>query len=180
VTRVRPGTTRETGLLAQLIARVIGRRFGLRPLGLFLVLGRHRPLFRAWLRFSSRLLRGTLLTRREVELVILRVAILRDSAYELDHHLRLGRQVGLSDSELTDLRTGSTAPDWSPRERSLLTAVEELHHERDLTDETWAALRTHFPERAAIELCMLAGHYELLATTITALRIPVDKPSSRP
>lgn len=176
MTRVRPGTTRETGLLPQLIARATGRRFGLRPLGLFLVLGRHRPLFRAWLHFSSRLLRGTVLTRREVELVILRVAILRDCAYELDHHLRLGRRVGLGDGELTDLRTGSTAPDWPAKERALLATVEELHQNRDVTDETWAALRTHFPERAAIELCMLAGHYELLATTITALRIPLDKP----
>lgn len=176
MTRVHPGAARETGLLPQLIARVLGRRFGLRPLGLFLVLGRHRPLFRAWLVFSSRLLRGTVLTRREVELVILRVAMLRDCAYELDHHLRLGRRVGLGDRELADLRTGSTAPGWSARERVLLTAVEELHHARDITDDTWAALRTHFPERAAIEICLLAGHYELLATTITALRIPVDQP----
>jgi AhpD family alkylhydroperoxidase len=77
--RVRPGTTRETGLLPQ----------------------------------------------REVELVILRVATLRDCAYELDHHLRLGRAAGLTDDEL-------------------------------------------------------AGHYELLATTITALRLPVDEPRSMP
>jgi AhpD family alkylhydroperoxidase len=174
--RVRPGTTRETGLLPQLVARVTGRRYGLRPVGLFLVLGRHRPLFRAWLHFSARLLRGTVLTRREVELVILRVAMLRDCAYELDHHLRLGRRAGLGDRELTDLRTGSTAPGWPARERVLLAAVEELHHDRDVTDETWAELRTHFPERAAIELCLLAGHYELLATTITALRLPVDEP----
>lgn len=174
--RVRPGSLRETGLLPQLVARVLGRRFGLRPLGLFLVLGRHRPLFRTWLVFSSRLLRGTVLSRREVELVILRVALLRDCAYELDHHLRLGRRAGLGDRELADLRTGSTAPAWPERERVLLTAVEELHHARDITDDTWAALRTHFPERAAIEICLLAGHYELLATTITALRIPTDQP----
>jgi AhpD family alkylhydroperoxidase len=176
VTRIGPGGIRETGLLPQLVARVLGRRFGLKPLGLFLVLGRHRPLFRAWLVFSSRLLRGKVLTRREVELVILRVAILRDCAYELDHHLRLGRRAGLGDRELADLRTGSAAPDWSDRDRVLLTAVEELHHTRDLTDDTWTAVRKHFPERAAIELCLLAGHYELLATTITALRIPVDEP----
>jgi len=176
VNRVRPGTIRETGLLPQLIARVTGRRFGLKPLGLFLVLGRHRPLFRAWLVFSSRLLRGTILSRREVELVILRVALLRDCAYELDHHLRLGRRAGLGDREMAELRTGSTAPGWSERERVLLTSVEELHHARDITDGTWAALRTHFPERAAIEICLLAGHYELLATTITALRLPVDQP----
>jgi AhpD family alkylhydroperoxidase len=176
MTRVRPGTTRETGLLPQLVARVTGRRYGLRPVGLFLVLGRHRPLFRTWLPFSARLLRGTLLTRREVELVILRVAMLRDCAYELDHHLRLGRRAGLGDTELADLRTGSAAPGWPARERVLLAAVEELHHDRDITDETWAGLRTHFPERAAIEICLLAGHYELLATTITALRLPIDEP----
>jgi AhpD family alkylhydroperoxidase len=173
--RVRPGTASETGLLPQLIARTMGRRFGLQPLGLFLVLGRHTKLFRGWLHFSSRLLRGTLLSRREVELVILRVAMLRDCAYELDHHHRLGRRAGLGDREFADLRTGSTAPNWPERERALLAAVEELHHDRDITDETWAALRTHFPERAAIEICLLAGHYELLATTITALRIPVDE-----
>lgn len=174
--RVRAGTAAETGLFAQLVARATARRFGLRPVGLFLVLGRHRPLFRTWLPFSARLLRGTLLSRREVELVILRVAMLRDCAYELDHHVRLGRQVGLGDRELADLRTGSSAPGWSDRERVLLTAVEELHHRQDLTDDTWARLRTHFPERAAIEICLLAGHYELLATTITALRIPLDEP----
>lgn len=174
--RVRAGTVRETGLLPQLIARVLGRRFGLRPLGLFLVLGRHRALFRGWLHFSSRLLRGTLLSRREVELVIVRVAVLRDCAYELDHHRRLGRRAGLGDREFADLHTGSAAPGWSARERALLAAVEELHFGRDISDAGWAALRTHFPERAAIEICLLAGHYELLATTITALRIPVDSP----
>jgi AhpD family alkylhydroperoxidase len=174
--RLRPGTARETGLLPQLVARALGRRFGLRPLGLFLVLGRHRPLFRAWLHFSSRLLRGAVLSRREVELVILRVAVLRGCEYELHHHLRLGRRAGLGDRELADVRTGSTAPAWPARDRALLAAVEELHRDRDLADETWARLRTHYPDEATIELCLLAGHYELLATTITALRIPLDEP----
>ncbi|HYQ64035.1 carboxymuconolactone decarboxylase family protein [Actinophytocola sp.] len=178
VPRVRPGRLRETGLLPQLVARVLGRRFGLRPLGLFLVLGRHRPLFRAWLLFSSRLLRGTVLTRREVELVILRVATARDCAYELDHHRRLAGRAGITDEELDHLRTGSSAP-WAAREKVLLQAVEELHHARDVTDDTWAALRAHFPERAAIEICLLAGHYELLATTITTLRLPLDQPRGR-
>jgi AhpD family alkylhydroperoxidase len=175
VARVRPGRLRETGLLPQLVARVLGRRFGLRPLGLFLVLGRHRPLFRTWLLFSSRLLRGTVLTRREVELVILRVAMLRDCAYELDHHLRLAGRAGITDRELANLRTGSSAS-WAEREQVLLKCVEELHHAHDITGDTWAALRAHFPERAAIEICLLAGHYELLATTITALRLPLDRP----
>ena len=46
----------------------------------------------------------------------------------------------------------------------------------DLDDATWAALRAHLDEREAIELCMLVGHYEMLATTIATLRIQTDRP----
>ena len=49
-----------------------------------------------------------------------------------------------------------------------------LHANQDLDDETWAALRIHVNEWEAIELVMLAGHYEMLATVITALRIQPD------
>ena len=37
-------------------------------------------------------------------------------------------------------------------------------------------LRCHLDEREAIELCLLAGHYEMLATTIKALRIQPEAP----
>lgn len=61
----------------------------------------------------------------------------------------------------------------------LLRAADELHHDRDLTDPTWTALRAHLDEATAIELVLLVTHYEMLATTIRALRIPPDR-SLRP
>ena len=39
---------------------------------------------------------------------------------------------------------------------------------------TWAALRAHLDDRELIELVLLVGHYEMLATTITTLRIEPD------
>ena len=68
---------------------------------------------------------------------------------------------------------GPGAEGWSDRQRVLLTAVDELHRDGDLGDATWQALRRHLDERSAIELVMLAGHYEMLATFIAALRIPL-------
>jgi hypothetical protein len=64
---------------------------------------------------------------------------------------------------------------WSPRERILLTAVDELHGQQDIRDTTWNELRRYLGDRDCIELCMLVGHYETLATTITAPRIPDDR-----
>ena len=68
---------------------------GTSPPNLFLTLGRHRKLFRGWLRFAGRLMPGGKLPRRETELVILRVAHLRSCQYEFDHHVHLGRRAGL-------------------------------------------------------------------------------------
>jgi alkylhydroperoxidase family enzyme len=52
--------------------------------------------------------------------------------------------------------------------------VDALHGKGDVDDDEWMAMRAHLDERQAIELCLLAGHYEMLATTITALRIQPD------
>jgi AhpD family alkylhydroperoxidase len=172
--RIAPGSRRDVGLLGWLVAEVSGRFNGTTPPNLFLTLGRHRPLFRGWLRFAGRLMPGGKLPRRETELVIVRVAHLRACAYELDHHRHLARRAGLSDAEIERALEGPGAPGWSNRERAILHVVDSLHHEQDLADATWAELRRHLDEREAIELVLLAGHYEMLATAIQALRIEPD------
>jgi AhpD family alkylhydroperoxidase len=177
--RIAPGGRREVGLLAWGISRVAGRVGGTGPPNLFLTLGRHRRLFRGWLRFAGRLMPGGRLPRRETELVILRVAHLRSCMYEFDHHVRLGRRAGVTDADLARVLEGPTAEGWSPREHALLTAVDQLHTHQDLDDAAWAALRSHLDERASIELCMLVGHYEMLATFIGTLRIQPDARRSR-
>jgi AhpD family alkylhydroperoxidase len=177
--RIAPGGRRDVGLFTFALSRVAGRVAGTAPLNLFLTLGRHRKLFRRWLWFAGGLMPGGILRRRESELVILRVAHLRGCRYELEHHLRLGRRAGLDDGDLARVAEGSQAAGWGPRERALLAAVEALHRDGDLDDDAWTQLRRELDEREAIELCLLAGHYEMLATTIAALRIEPDARRSR-
>ena len=178
--RISVGTLGEVSPLAWLIAQVGGVQARSGPLTLFLTLGRHRSLFRGWLRFAGRLMPGGQLPRADTEIVILRVAQLRSCAYEYGHHLRIGRRAGLSAADIERVAAGPDAPGWSPRQRAILTAVDELHATNDLSDATWSALRAHLDDRACIELVMLVGHYEMLATTIAALRIPPDPPRRRP
>lgn len=177
--RITPGTRADVGALTYAVARVSGRVTGTTPPNLFLTLGRHRKLFRGWLRFAGRLMPGGTLPRRETELVILRVAQLTDCRYELEHHQRLGRRAGVTEADIARLAEGPTATGWSGRERVLLSAVDELHERRDLSDATWAGVREHLDERGTIELVLLIAHYEMLATTITTLRIQPDRPRER-
>ena len=144
---------------------------------MFLTLGRHRRLFRGWLRFAGRLMPGGKLPRRETELVILRVAHLRECAYEFEHHVRLGRRAGLTDTDIAHVQEGSDAEGWSAREQAILAAVDQLNRDGDIDDESWSALRQHLDERECVELIMLAGHYDMLATFIGTLRIEPDSHS---
>jgi alkylhydroperoxidase family enzyme len=174
--RVTPGTRSDIGWINWAIARVSGRVTGTAPPNLFLTLARHRKLFRGWLRFAGRLMpRGTL-PRKETELVILRVAHLRGSTYEFEHHVRLGRKVGLGEEVFEAVTRPTSEGTWTDGQRVILSAVDQLVSERDLDDETWTDLRSHLDERGCIELLMLVGHYEMLATFLETLRVPQDAP----
>jgi alkylhydroperoxidase family enzyme len=172
--RIAPGDASEIGRINAAIGRAIGVAAGGRPPNVFTTLARHRRLFRRWLRFASALMPGGTLPRAESELVILRVAHNCGSEYEWGHHERLGRAAGLSAAEIEAVRGGAEADGWSRRQGLLLRAVDELHGERTIGDSLWAELRPIFSDEELIELCMLTGHYEMLAMTLNALRVQPD------
>ena len=172
--RISPGGRREIGTINVAITRILGVATGGGPPNVFTTLARHRGLFRRWLRFAGALMPGGLLPRHESELVILRVAANCRCEYEWLHHERLGRIAGLTPAQIQAVRSGPDADGWSDRERLLLRAADELHRERDLSAELWGELRPLMSDPELIELCLLIGHYEMLAMTLNALRVAPD------
>jgi AhpD family alkylhydroperoxidase len=169
--RIAPGTVRDIGPVNALIARAIGLATRGGPPNVFTTLARHRRLFRRWLRFAGALMPGGRLPRADTELVILRVAHNCACDYEWGHHERLGRRAGLSPDEIQRVRAGGGAEGWSPRQGLLLRAADELHSDRAMSDELWAGLRPLLSDEELIELCLLIGHYEMLAMTLNTLRV---------
>jgi AhpD family alkylhydroperoxidase len=173
--RIAPGDRGDVGVVNWVISAVSGRVAGTGPPNLFMTLGRARGLFRGWTHFAGRMMPGGRLPRRDTELVILRVAHLRDCSYEFEHHRHLARRAGLTEVDVERVMAGPQAQGWSPRDRALLTACDELHRDQDLSDDTWKALAEHLDDRRLIEFVLLAGHYEMLATFIATMRIDTDR-----
>lgn len=173
--RLGPGTRQEIGLPATLFARVAGRVSGTEPPAIFTTLARHRRLFWRWLWFAGSLMPRGRLPRADTELVILRVAHLCDCDYEREHHERLARRAGLDHASIARVAEGPQAAGWTPRAALLMRATDELHAERRLADGTWDELGGVYDERQLIELCMLVGHYEMLAMTLNSLGVPPDR-----
>jgi hypothetical protein len=94
-------------------------------------------------------------------------------AYELEHHLELGAEAGLTDYDFASLTTEGFEG-WTRRERLLVAAVDELHADSMICDATWDALSPLLTTEQLVELPMLVGHYILLAGTLRSLRVPLD------
>ena len=180
VPRIAPGGRREIGAINVLIAVVIGRATGTAgPPNLFTTLARHRRLYRRWRGFARVLLLQGALPRADTELVILRVAHNCGCEYEWRHHERIALGAGLSPADIARIRQGPRVNGWTPRQAALLRAADELHAKRSLSEETWAQLRPLLRDVQLIELCMLVGHYEMLAMTLCGLAVQPDELSER-
>ena len=175
--RIAPGSRVEIGLVNAAFARAAGVATRGGPPRIFTTLGRHRRLFRRWLWFAGALMPGGKLPRAETELVILRVAHNCGSEYEWSQHERMGKRAGLSEEEISRVRAGADAPGWSQRRALLLRAADEMHERRQIGSELWAQLSHHLNEVLLIELCMLIGHYEMLAMTLNTLEIEPELPA---
>jgi alkylhydroperoxidase family enzyme len=142
-----------------------------RAVNIFTTLVRHPGLYRRWLPFGGKLLLGGSLDARQRELLILRTATNCSAEYEWGQHVGIARQIGISDEEIRRVREGPSADGWSRHEATLLRAADELHESAEIGDRTWSALAAAYDEKQLIELCMLIGHYHMVAFTLNSLRV---------
>ena len=80
---------------------------------------------------------------------------------------------------MLNIARGPDAPEWNEFEAALLRAVDELHDESCVSDETWATLVDGYDEKQLIELPMLVGQYHLVAFTMNTLRLE-HEPGAEP
>jgi alkylhydroperoxidase family enzyme len=174
--RIPSARFRDLGLINWILAKSAARSVGAPQMHLFTTLGQHKRLFLAMTPYAALLLRGRL-SLVDTELVILRVAHLRGSEYELQHHRKMGRRRGLDDQTQAKLFAWpDSTGGLSDRQQALLRATDEFINNRSISNEVWQQLSAHLDKRQLIEFCMLAGQYDGLAATMSALEIPLDNP----
>jgi 4-carboxymuconolactone decarboxylase len=143
---------------------------GLNVLGTF---AQHPPLMQAYHAFNGHLLYTTTLTPRQRELLILRVAALRDAEYEWEQHVIIAADAGIDDGEIARIRAGGDAG-WSAFDAAMLRAVDELVHDARITDATWAVLAGELDRQQLMDLVFTVGAYDLLAMAFRSFGIELD------
>jgi 4-carboxymuconolactone decarboxylase len=139
---------------------------------LLATLVRHPKLTRAFLRFNNHLLFSSTLPPRLRELAVLRVAHLHGSEYEWRHHVRMGREAGLTDDVIEGIQRGEASDEL---DQAILRAVDELQDKSVISDATWATLSEHLDERQRMDLVFTIGCYGALAMAINTFGVEPDQ-----
>jgi alkylhydroperoxidase family enzyme len=148
-----------------------GRPKALNALGTF---ARYPELTRAYHTFNGHVLFATTLTLRQRELLVLRVAAVRQAAYEWAQHVVQARDAGMTDDEIARVADGPVAAGWSLLEAAMLRAVDELLADARISDGTWAALAAELDERQLMDLIFTVGAYDLVAMAFRSWGVELD------
>lgn len=173
-TRLAPLSEREMNWFQRRLTRYLVQRHQVPAHNLFATFFHAPRIFLAWLPFASQLMPYGSLTRRQTELVILRVAWRSRCRYEWVQHVQIGRAVGLSDDDILHAAGVIPAARTQPLEAALLQVVDDVVDHGVVGSETWSGLAHVLPARQLIEVVMLVGHYVMLASVIDSLGVAVE------
>ena len=141
------------------------------------LLAHHLPLGEAWLSFNQVLVQDAVLDVQLRELIILRVAWRTRSTYEWAQHTRIGLQAGLTVEQLHAVPEGAAAGVWSPVERALLAATDQMVDRQRVDNATWDELGEHFDDTQLLEMLFIAGSYICFAVIVNSARMKPDPPT---
>jgi alkylhydroperoxidase family enzyme len=130
----------------------------------------HLPLSNTFLAFTELLASDeSTLDPADRELLILRVAWRTRSGYEWNQHHRMGGEVGLTDAKLAAVPEGAAAGVFTPKEETLLRAVDEMIDTYGVCQATWDQLAAHFVPAQLFELLFVIGGYLCLAAVLNSI-----------
>ncbi len=138
------------------------------------VLAHHPELTTAYNQLIRHALYFSTLQPRERELLVLRVAHLRDAHYEWAQHVYQARVAGLDADEVARVRLGPDAAGWTPLDAALIRAADDLVADARVGDATWVALAAELDDRQLMDVVFTVGAYEVFAMAMRSFDVELD------
>ena len=123
-----------------------------------------------WIRHQSQL------DARLRELAILKVGYLTRTPYEYSHHVKIGREFGLTDADIHAVADGSDGRDSGLDDVACLTlrAAREITEQEAMSEATFNALQAQLGNEGVLDLTIVASFYNAIIRILKTLDIDVE------
>jgi alkylhydroperoxidase family enzyme len=108
------------------------------------------------------------------ELAIVRTGIVGDSKFEYSQHLKVARLVGVTADKLAAIKSWALSDKFTPAERAVMQATDELVGRNLVEDQTFAALKEQLADGQILELFYVIGLWRMHGMIVRALHLEYD------
>ena len=110
------------------------------------------------------------------ELAILQVGYLTRSPYEYSHHIKIGRDFGVTDDDIRALvdETAGRTTALDPLAKSVLRAAREMTTDMAVSDDTIVALRQELDNECLTDLVVTIAFYNGVVRLLATMQIDVE------
>lgn len=138
------------------------------------IMAHHPDLMNAWMPIRNHVVKGSSLSPRQRELIILRTAHNCQADYEWKHHVERGLQAGLDEAEIQRVRQGPGAIGWHADESILLSAADDCHSDFCISPKNLQEMHRLFSAQQQLDLAVTVGMYMTLALIIKTHDVPME------
>lgn len=144
------------------------------PANLYRVLALAPTIAPGFMQYGLAVLKDMQLDAALRELVILRVAHLSGSAYEIAHHRPMAQKAGLPPAKIEGVLRDAPPDEYTALENAVIRFADEVVANVKASAAAYDAVASHLSQREIVELLMTIGQYMGIARLLANLEIEVD------
>ncbi|MBV8925792.1 MAG: carboxymuconolactone decarboxylase family protein [Bradyrhizobium sp.] len=120
-----------------------------------------------YIRFKSKL------NPRLRELAILQVGWLEKSEYEFTHHVRIGKEFGVTDEDISAMmiETEGVQSRLEPLARAILKGAREMTRGLEMSVTTFAEIKRHLSNEEMVDLVLTIAFYNAVVRVLATMKI---------
>ena len=120
-----------------------------------------------YIRFNSKL------DPRLRELAILQVGWMEKSEYEFTHHVKIGKEFGVTDDDIAALmvETEGMQSRLEPLARAILRGAREMTKHLEMSMTTFAEIKKHLNNEEMVDLVLTIAFYNAVVRVLATLKI---------
>jgi alkylhydroperoxidase family enzyme len=147
-----------------------------RPIALNLAMANSPNASRAMGVLASYIRHTSKLDARLREMAILQVGYLARSAYEWSHHVKIGREFGVSDEDIRAIgeETAGRSTKLDAVSKAVLRGAREMTSDLAMSDDTFATLEKALGREQVIDLTLAIAFYNAVVRLLGTLQIDVE------
>src|SRR3982750_2300060 len=144
-----------------------------RPLNLTRLLVNSPGMARAFHGVGGYIRNKSTLNPRLRELAILQVGWMEKSEYEFTHHVKIGKEFGVTDEDIQNLflETEGKPSKLEPLAKAVLRGAREMVRELAMTDATFAEIKKELSNEHMTDLVLTIAFYCAVVRVLATMRI---------